>query len=121
MRKFKTILFLLLGGAFLATTAFGTPQSVPMHIIDKGGLGGENTKAPAHPWYITQDDNILTLSATPVDYELQLIDEMGDFVYSAFIPAGSTQITLPSDLFGKYELRLVADTYFYRGYIELLL
>ena len=90
-----------------------------MQIINESSVNNGNTHIPARPWYITQDDNILTLSATSVDYELQLIDEMGNLVYTVFIPAGTTLITLPTNLSGEFELHLVADTYYYRGYVTL--
>lgn len=118
MKHFLFLFFFLFGGAYFSK-AMGECRNVPMYIINTGSAGNFGTQAPPRPWFITQDENILTLSATPVDYELQLIDEMGNLVYSAQIPAGTTQITLPTSPTGSFELRLVADTYYYRGYIEL--
>ena len=115
IKKIVSVLFLLGGSSF----AFAESQNVPLHIIKESSVDELSTKAPARPWYITQDDNILTLPATPVDYELQLIDEMGNLIYSEFIPAGTTQIVVPSDLTGEFEIRLVSDTYYYKGYISL--
>lgn len=99
-------------------SAFGAEQ-IPMQIIDETGVGGGNTLAPARPWYITQDDNVLTLPALADDYTLVLLDEDGDVAYTTFVPAGTTTVVLPSTLSGDFELRLVADTYYYRGYIIL--
>lgn len=50
---------------------------------------------------------------------LQLCDEDGTLVYTAFVPQGTTQVVLPSTLSGLYEIRLVADTYYYIGYLNL--
>ncbi len=36
-------------------------------------------------------------------------------VYSTFLPSGTTQVILPSTLSGSFEIRLVGDTYYYRG------
>ena len=120
MKKLTIIMSFLLGGTSMSTT-FGASQNIPMHIIDEGAITESPTKAPARPWYISQDDYILTLSATSVDYELLLLDEDGVEVYSAFIPAGTTQIDLPTTLSGEFELRLIpfSATYYYKGYIEL--
>ena len=76
-------------------------------------------KSPTLPLYITQNGNVLTLPTTPVGYTLQLRDEYNNVVYSSYIPAGTTQIVLPSTLSGGFEIRLVADTYYYIGYISL--
>ena len=76
-------------------------------------------KAPPRPLVISQDNNILTLPATSVDYTLELRDENGTLVYSSYIPTGTTQIILPTTLSGNFEIRLVADTYYYIGYISL--
>lgn len=92
---------------------------IPMHIIDKGGVGHGNTLAPPRPWYITQDGYTLTMPAFEDDFTLELLDEDGVVVYSVYVPAGTTQIVLPYTLSGDFELRLVADTYYYRGYISL--
>ena len=92
-----------------------------MHIIDKGAIGSGNTKIPARPWYITQDDNVLTLPAFEDDFTLEVLDEDGMVVYTTYLPAGTTQVILPSSLSGEFELRLIpfSSTYYYRGYIVL--
>lgn len=101
-----------IGGAFAS-------QQVPMHYVDERPIGEGNTLAPARPWYIIQDDYVLTLPALEDDYTLELRDENDVVVYSTYLPAGTTQVTLPSTLSGDFELRLVADTYYYTGYIIL--
>ena len=53
------------------------------------------------------------------DYTLSLYDEDGEVAYSVFVPAGTTQIVLPSTLSGSFELRFETDSYYYYGYIEL--
>ena len=108
--------FLLTGGSIIS---FADPVQVPMQIIKKDGLGNGSTLAPPRPWYITQDDYTLTMPAFEDDFTLELLDEDGVVVYSVYVPAGTTLIVLPSTLSGDFELRLVADTYYYRGYITL--
>lgn len=122
MKQLIMMVFLLLGGAFSNTAYGGVQQTIPMHIIDENVLDpGGNTLAPPRPWYITQDDNVLTMPATPVDYTLELRDANDTVVYSTYLPAGTTQVVLPSTLSGNFELRLVPffATYYYRGYLSL--
>ena len=88
-------------------------------LILKGASGSGPTYAPPRPWDITQDGYVLTMPAFEDDYILELRDENDVVVYTDYVPAGTTQIVLPSTLSGDFELRLVADTYYYRGYINL--
>lgn len=75
-------------------------------------------KAPPRPIFISLEDNILTLPGSSVDYTLQLRNDDGQVVYTIFLPAGTTQVTLPSTLSGDFEIRLVTDTYYYLGYFS---
>ena len=59
------------------------------------------------------------MEATPCDYTLNLYDENEDLVYSVFVPAGTTQVVLPTTLSGSFELRFETDTYYYYGFIYL--
>jgi hypothetical protein len=117
IKKFHFAFALLIGCA----TSLWAAQQIPMKIIDPEGVGNGHTYAPPRPWYITQDENVFTLSATPEDYTLVLLDEDDEVVYSDTLLSGSTMFVLPSTLSGNFELRLIpfASTYCYRGYLEL--
>ena len=115
MKKIVLVIALLVGGI----NTLWAGDEIPMQIIKEDGLGNGNTLAPPRPWYITQDDYTLTMPAFEDDFTLELRDEFGVVVYSTFVPAGTTLIVLPSTLSGDFELRLVGDTYYYRGYISL--
>lgn len=118
MKKFLlAAMFLIWGGNY----AFGTTNEIPMQIINKSSGAGGNTRIPPRPWYITQDDYVLTLPVFDNAYTLVLLDEDGVVVYSADYSAGTTTAVLPFTLSGEFELRLVpyATTYYYRGYIGL--
>ena len=118
MKKFLLFVLLLIGGS---TFAFSQNQ-IPMQIINQTGAdAGGNTLAPPRPWYITQDENVLTLPAFEDDLTLLLLDEDETIVYSTYVPAGTTQVILPTTLSGEFELRLIPflATYYYRGYIIL--
>lgn len=114
MKKLLFMAVLLLGGTIFTTAS---ANNIPLQIINEDGISEGNTKTP--PFVISQDGNILTLPATLVDYTLELRDEIGTVVYSAYIPASTTQIILPTTLSGTFEIRLVATTYYYVGYITL--
>ena len=113
MKKFLFMAILLIGGTIVSV---GEPRDIPLSIINESEESEGNTKSPTLPLIISQDDNILT---TSVDYTLELRDENGTLVYSSYVPAGTTQIILPTTLSGNFEIRLVADTYYYIGYISL--
>ena len=100
-------------------SSFSFPVQISMQIIRSSGPGGGSTLAPPRPLYITQDDYVLTLPAFEEDYTLELRDENDVVVYTDYVPAGTTQVVLPSTLSGDFELRLVADTYYYIGYFSL--
>ena len=59
------------------------------------------------------------MKSTPCDYTLNLYDEDGEVVYTVFVPAGTTQVILPTTLSGDFELRFETATYYYYGYISL--
>ena len=94
---------------------------IPIYIINPGSMSNGSTYAPPRPWYITQDENVLTMSETPEDYTFVLLDEDGEIVYTDTLFSGSTMFILPSTLSGNFEIRLMpfASTYYYRGYLEL--
>ena len=121
MKQLILLALLFIGEAFLSDAYGSVTQSIPMQIIDESEPGSGNTRAPARPWYIMQDDFTLTLPAFDYDYTLVLFNEEGIVVFSADYSAGTTTVTLPSTLSGEFELRLVpyAATYYYRGYMEL--
>ena len=106
---------LLFGG--LGFTHVEAAVDVPLEIINDSEVSSGNTKAP--PLVISQDNNVLTLPVMADDFVLELRDEDGCLVYSAFVPSGCTQVILPVWLSGSFELRLVANTYYYIGYIYL--
>ena len=96
MKKTLLIIFLMVGAILPQTVS---AQQIPMHIIDETPAGPGGPLAPP--------------------FTLVLLDEDGVVVYSTFVPAGTTMIVLPSTLSDDFELRLVGDTYYYRGYINL--
>ena len=52
------------------------------------------------------------------EYELQIL-QGGTVVYTTMVYPAMTYVNLPTTLSGAYEFRLVADTYYYYGFIDL--
>ena len=92
---------------------------IPMGYTPKGSTHGGSGKAPVLPWIIDLTNNVISMEATPCDYTLNLYDEDEAVVYSVFVPAGTTQVVLPTTLSGSFELRFETDTYYYYGFIYL--
>ena len=118
MKKILFMISLLLGGA-LFQRVFAIQQNIPLQIIKEGSAGPDIPLAPPRPWYITQDDYVLTLPSFEDGFTLELRDESDTVVYSTYVSAGTTTVVLPSTLSGEYELRLIpfSATYYYRGYL----
>lgn len=119
MKKKILAFALFLGWAIFPNVFAGQPQNIPMQIIRTGDMGNSGTYAPPRPWYIVQDDYVFTLPALADDYTFEFRDEDDEVVYTTYLPSGTTQVILPSTLSGSFEIRLVGDTYYYRGYIML--
>ena len=117
MIKRFILAFVFLGG--ILASPLMAQENIQMQVILIGASGDGPTYAPPRPWYITQNDYTLTMPAFEDDFTLVLLDEDGVVVYTAYVPAGTTMIVLPSTLSGDFEIRLVGDTYYYRGYITL--
>ena len=76
-------------------------------------------KSPVLAPTIYIDGNVLTFE-TPCDgCVLQLVDENDDVVYTTIIPAGTTTLTLPSDLEGTFELQIIDGEWMFYADIEL--
>ena len=68
----------------------GHQQEIPMQIFNNGAASQGPTYAPPRPWYIVQDDYVLTLPALADDYTFELRDEEDEVVYTTFLPSGTT-------------------------------
>ena len=115
----KNLLFIIALMMLGASSNVSAKQTILIKSGDHLPTIPGNSKAPARPWYIDVTDNIITMSATAVDYVLNLYDEDGEVAYTVLVPLGTTQIVLPSTLSGSFELRFETDTYYYYGEITL--
>ena len=117
MRKIFLAFALILGEAIFTEAL--AEQQIPMQIIKDHPASNSGTFAPPRPWYITENNNVLTMPTFENDYTLELRDEDDNVVYTTYLLAGTTMVILPSTLSGDFELRLVGDSYYYRGYLSL--
>lgn len=117
--KKELLIYFCLGGASLSIAQTTELVIIPLTIVDENSSDGGTTKDGHVPLLITQDNYIITFPAELVDYTLELRNNESLVVYSTFLPSGTTQVVLPTTLLGNYELRLITDTYYYIGYINL--
>ena len=117
MRKVLFAICLMLQGGTTYLSAAEVPlvKSSGDHLPTIPDFG----KSPVRPWSIDLTDNVITMPATPCDYTLNLYDEDGEVVYTVFLPAGTTQVVLPTTLSGDFEIRFETATYYYYGFISL--
>ncbi len=58
--------------------------------------------------------------ATPCDgCTLQIVDEAENICYELVIPMGTTELELPENLFGEYELKIIRGNTLYYGTINI--
>ena len=65
------------------------------------------------------EDYTLSFVADHPDYILNIKDEDGEVVYSTTVFSAMTQVTLPSDLSGDYEIELLMGNWKFTGWIGL--
>ena len=119
---YKKLLTLL---CILAMPAFMNAVCPPpgLHITFQRGYISPTKprphKSPVLAPTVYIDGNVLTFE-TPCDgCVLQLVDENDDVVYTTIIPAGTTTLTLPSDLEGTFELQIIDGEWMFYADIEL--
>lgn len=121
MNKKLSVLFFVL--AALVSNANAQSEWSPLDLqvgrVDPTVIKGNGGRAPiVIPTLYMEGYNILF--QTPCDgCTLQLVSEDGEIEYSVVIPEGTETLTLPSDLSGEYELRIIRGQFCFWGYIEL--
>lgn len=98
-------------------------EIIPLSVgfVKDKPVGNHTPKSPIEIPVVYIDDYSLSFESIHSDYILIIKDADGEVVYTAVVYSTMTQVTLPSILFGEYQLSLVpfASTYYYMGYIEL--
>lgn len=91
---------------------------VPLYIVDTSADVKGVKHAPPQPLIITQDDHRLTLPEIDDSLMFQVF-KGDDCVYEEAYDRNQPIVDLPALLYGDYEVRLSADTYYYYGYLTL--
>ena len=91
---------------------------VPLYIVDTSADVKGVKHAPIQPLIITQDDHRLTLPEIDDSLMFQVF-KGDDCVYEEAYDRNQPIVDLPAILWGDYEVRLSADTYYYYGYLTL--
>ena len=114
----KTVLTIVMS---LFVTSVFSAVIVPLtvQITDPSTTCPSHGKAPIRIPAVWQEGYELQFDNLYADYTLVLTDSSDNVVYSTFIPAGTTQVFLPTTLSGSYTLRLVGDTFSFIGSITL--
>ena len=126
MKMKKYTLFFLL--SFLATTAAYSQTNggsverkdtirVPLKKVDHDDT--YYPKSPVIPPVIDISGNTLFIYSGCDNTTLELYAEDETLVYYTYIPEGTEQITLPDDLTGMFELRIIRGSITFVAEIEL--
>ena len=97
------------------------PIEVPLEVgyIDPSDNQDNPNKTPTLVPIISIEGYTLYYN-TPCDgFQLRIVDEFDNVVYSTVIPAGATSLVLPSSLSGSYELQIISGIYCFFGDITL--
>lgn len=68
---------------------------------------------------VSISSHVLYFMGSHASFTLELRDASDTVVYTAYIYATDTQVSLPTTLTGTYELRLCTDDYYFYGEITL--
>lgn len=121
MRRLTLLFFMcvLVGTSFADDPINYDEIPLEVSIFDPTNCGGPIRRAPIRIPSIGINGNTLYFF-TPCDgCTLFLYNEEGEIAYSMIIPENSTTVTLPSFLFGEYEILIRRGNYCFRGIIDL--
>ena len=114
-RFFFIVVTLLMGNMTVVNAKI---NYVPLYIVDTSADVKGVKHAPTMPLFITQDDHRLTLPEMEDSLMFQVF-KGDDCVYEVAYDRNQPIVDLPALLYGDYEVRLSADTYYCYGYLTL--
>ena len=114
-RFFFIVVTLLMGNMTVVNAKI---NYVPLYIVDTSADVKGVKHAPTMPLFITQDDHKLTLPEMEDSLMFQVF-KGDDCVYEVAYDRNQPIVDLPALLYGDYEVRLSADTYYCYGYLTL--
>ena len=114
-RFFFIVVTLLMGNMTVVNAKI---NYVPLYIVDTSADVKGVKHAPTMPLFITQDDHRLTLPEMEDSLIFQVF-KGNDCYYEVAYDRNQPIVDLPAILWGDYEVRLSADTYYCYGYLTL--
>jgi hypothetical protein len=114
-RLFFLVVSILMGNMTVVNAKI---NYVPLYIVDTSADVKGVKHAPPQPLIITQDDHRLTLPEIDDSLMFQVF-KGDDCVYEEAYDRNRSIVDLPALLYGDYEVRLCADTYYCYGYLTL--
>lgn len=97
----------------------GEPVELPIKVKD-GGFGNQDIpRTPVMIPNVAQSNHTLFIFSGCDNTTLELYAEDETLVYTTYIPEGTEQITLLSDLTGGFELRIIRGSITFVAEIEL--
>lgn len=119
MKRVLFCVLLLTAISSVTTVCQADPIKIDVGVIINDPIEGlPMPRGPIELPEIYLDDNALSFENLWGTYVLQVL-QGNTVVYSTIVPYGTSSVVLPSTLSGDYEFRLVADNYYYYGYISL--
>ena len=91
--------------------------SLTLYIVNKHNQTANDPRSP--DLSVSIQSHSLFFSNVDEEVTLMLYDNNGELVFTTVIYPTTTQVDLPANLLGDYELRLVADDHYYVGYIVI--
>lgn len=91
--------------------------SLVLYMVNKHNQSVNTPKSPDPS--VSIQSHSLFFSNVDEEVTLMLYDNNGELVFTTVIYPTTTQVDLPANLLGDFELRLETDDFYYLGYIEL--
>ncbi|MCR5512931.1 MAG: hypothetical protein K6F43_05145 [Prevotella sp.] len=115
-------LFLMIVGAFIYCTSLSAQRVISMTFvgdIDDTPLSHDYPRTPIEVPLVYIDDYTLTFEMNHPNYVLIFKDENGEQLYTVPVYSTQTDVVLPSNLSGNYEIHLVMGNWLFTGWINL--
>jgi len=122
VRKLFVIMIVLLGSAFINVSAQESRNyrlNLQVGIVDPTSTQGGHPRGPILMPEACLDGYTLYFYNIGEDFTLQVVDDEENVVYSTYVHGGTASVILPSYLEGEYELRLVTESRYLYGWINL--
>ena len=124
MKRFRICIALLLASGSLAYATddyvFSTINLTYHSYHNKNLSSDQRPRTPARPPMIYIDGHTILFETTDFCDSIDIVDPNTDeVVYEILVSGSATQVILPDELDGVYEIRFCREGYYFAGMIEL--